>query len=561
MDLIGYLRILRRRWKLVAGTFVLVLLMVWFTLPEQPTANGAAPAAKNFTATATLVVNPDISQPPNLAYLSLFVTAGQVPGRVADQIGFKGEPQELVGNLTVVPKPESNSMTISASGTKAREAEQLANTFAEQLIAFLHDQQVTEAEATTNELEKRLSELGEQRSELDAKLRRNPGDGGLIAQRAGVQALIDTAVSSLTTAEAAKTSPAQLDVLQRAVAVEGPSPSSATGGFTAPSSPRSRFLIGGVIGLLLGAGLALLVERLDSRLRGREEAEHAYQLPVLAEIPTLPWQHRHSVSVLSAAEPGSATAEAYRALRSAILLVRAQPAGDHASVTPTIEPAVIMVTSARDGEGKTTTVANLAVVLAETGRRVLVLSLDFRNPRLHRYLNVPAGAGLSDLLSAQRTEDLRNVVRDSFFPGVQVATSGQETGHPGALLTGVGPLINEARHLADIVLIDTAPLLSVSDAVELSPHVDAALVVSRVNRTTRQQAAACQRLLSRLGVPTLGLALVGHTGTTIRFDGYQTRSSLLDQISTRFGTPRRSTADPAAGRGQHAHTKGSTNDD
>ena len=99
--------------------------------------------------------------------------------------------------------------------------------------------------------------------------------------------------------------------------------------------------------------------------------------------------------------------------------------------------------------------------------------------------------------------------RDSAFIDVQVVTADRRLGHPGALLAGAGPLIARARKLADVVLIDTAPLLSVSDAVDLSPHVDAALVVAGSTALRRSSGRSAQRLLSRLRVPAVGAVLVG----------------------------------------------------
>ena len=138
------------------------------------------------------------------------------------------------------------------------------------------------------------------------------------------------------------------------------------------------------------------------------------------------------------------------------------------------------------------------------------------------------GTGISDLLAADRGDHLDQVLKETSMPGVRVATSGQELHHPGALLASAGPMIDNARAMADVVLIDCAPMLTVSDAVDLAPYVDVALVVSRLNRTTTAHAEACHRLLSRLGVPALGTVLIGsrpagmHDG--YRFNNRQQRS-------------------------------------
>jgi capsular exopolysaccharide synthesis family protein len=554
VDLISYLGVLRRRWKILLSVVALTLVVVWVTLPG---AGQGGPAAGMYTGKATLLLNPFAETPPNLNTVAVFLTAGEVPEKAAEKAGSAEEPQQLASELLTTVDTEAGSITLAYENPDAEQAAAVPNAFADELLSELKRQQTEQ----TEQLSQQETQLERRLAELDARLRSSPSDSSAEAARDTARRLYSDVGAQLATLQNSLDAPAALTLLQRAVPLE--SGDSGGGGPIASTGGRLGVAIG--LGLMLGIALALLVERVDSRVRTREQAETAFGLPVLAEIPALPWQHRRSVSVVSAREPGSATAEAYRALRSAVLLLRPHSDRRHAGRGVAHDPAVILVTSARAAEGKTTTVANLAVVMAESGRRVLVLSLDFRNPKVHRYLDVPSGSGLSDLLSTGRAQDLELVVRDTQFPGVRVATSGQETGHPGALLASVGPLIDRARELADIVLIDTAPLLSVSDAVELSPHVDAALVVSRVNRTTSQQAAAAHRLLSRMGVPALGAVLIGTGGTPIAFDAYTVRSPFVEQIAQRFGGQTRRQNDssrPSGSRpGHRARTRGSDEDE
>jgi capsular exopolysaccharide synthesis family protein len=185
------------------------------------------------------------------------------------------------------------------------------------------------------------------------------------------------------------------------------------------------------------------------------------------------------------------------------------------------EAVVLLMTSALPGAGKTTTVANLAAVMAEAGRRVLVLSLDLRNPTLHEHFNQPNGTGISELLSADRGRHLAEVVHETDVPGVSIATSGHDTDHPGAVLASVRPLIAAARTLADVVIIDAPPMLVVSDALDVARHADVTLLVSKLNKTTRSQAEECQRLFTRFGVSALGTVLVGSRPAGARY-GYPT---------------------------------------
>lgn len=501
MDLIAYLDVLRRRWALPVAGAIVALLAVWLTLPADGT---SVRSTQNYTATSTLVASPSESAPQQLHLVALFARVGQVPERAADRLGFDGDPQVLASMITTAVDPQTITVTLSSNGMDPDEIEARVNVFAEELVEYFRERSSAEAAAQVASLERNIASARRDLRDLDARIRNDPGNTGLLAELNGLRGHAEALVAQVAALENGITAP--VEVLQPAVAVPdldgGPT-------FSPPSQTRDRLLVGAGLGLLLGFALALVAERLDSRLRSREDLEAAWELPVLAEIPRMPWRRLRSPAVLSATEPSGASAEAHRSLRSDLLLARPLPRHrEQADVVPE-QPAVFLVTSALPAEGKTTTVANLAVVMAETGRNVLVLSLDLRNPRIEDLLDVPAGAGISDLLSARRPQDLAAVTRATAFAGVSLATSGQETSHPGALLTGAAALLDEARRQADVVLVDAPPLLGVSDTLDLAVHVDAVLVVARPKRATRAQARAARRLLTRLGIRALGTAIVG----------------------------------------------------
>jgi capsular exopolysaccharide synthesis family protein len=527
MDLIGYLHVARRRWLLLVGGAMIAVVVVWVTLPA---AGKAASTTTSYRATTTMIATPSNEASLGLPTIALFATVGEVPQRVATRLGFDQDPQVLASLVTTAVDPTTSTLTISSTDTNGPAAARRVNAFADELVAHFESRARERTEAELEALNLSLARYATRMERLDREIADRSDDSTLLAEREGVQGYYQALVAEAASLQDDLTGTTPVEVLQPAVPVPA-----GTETIAPPSDPKQRLLIGAGLGLALGFALALIIERLDSRLRSREEVETALNLPVLAEIPARPWLQRRQVSILSATEPGGATAEAYRSLRSTMLLLQPDPrnAGEPVS-QPRSTPAVILVTSPRPGEGKTSTVANLAVVMAESGRRVLVLSLDFRNPRIHDYLGTPNGAGLSDLLSAGRPQDIEGVLRDTTYPGVQLATSGQETSHPGALLTSAGDLISGARELADVVLIDTAPMLAVSDAVDLSPHVDAVLVVARANRTTAGQAVAARRLLTRLGVPALGAVLVGGPNPGSR-GVYPSRLSLAQQLAERLG--------------------------
>ena len=296
-------------------------------------------------------------------------------------------------------------------------------------------------------------------------------------------------------------------------------PESATGRVT-------RAGIGGLLGLMLGLAAALTLARFDTRIRSKGAAEEALGFPVLAEIPLLRRKQRSARAILTHTDPESLAAEAYRGLRTALLVADQQrprlamsrgkgPRGasrpsrqsDH---KPSNGGRVILVVSPGIGEGKTTTTANLAVAFAESGNSVLALGCDLRRPQLHGYFGMSAKPGLTDLLAQSETQrSLDSVIRATEIPGISVATSGRPIERPGEFLTRAHALIEAARARADVVLIDTAPLLATDDASPLVPFVDEVLVVCRSGRTPVDGARRARDLLVRLQAPVVGVVLIG----------------------------------------------------
>ena len=507
MDRVNYLKVFRYRWPLLLMATGVGLLMSWLTLPPAP--QEGVPRAQSYEATATVITSPSNPKPLTMSTVALYTTAGEVPVRAAERLDYDGEPQVLASTIETAVGEDQRTLTISTTSTDGPLAARTVNAFAEELVAHFTNDESTSPEGQLDNVTESLRNISDRIERLDRQIADRPKATQLVAERDGLQTQYQALSAQAATLRSEVTGAAPLTLLQRAIAI----PATDEGVFQAPTSGPARMLLGGLIGLLLGLVLALLVERADSRIRTREDAEEAFDLPVLAEVPRLPRSRRGQHVILSAVEPGSATAEAHRALRSTLLLLRPGDPTEGGRQAPT-EPSpllrgtTLLVTSPRPSEGKTTTVANLAVVLAESGRKVLILSLDLRNSEIQDYFGIPEISGLSDILYAGRPQDLENVIRETEYPGVRIAPGGRELAHAGGLLAGVKPLLEHARQLADVVLVDSPPILTVSDALEISPHVDAALVVSRAGRTTRAQAVATHRLMSRLGVPALGTVLV-----------------------------------------------------
>ena len=316
---------------------------------------------------------------------------------------------------------------------------------------------------------------------------------------------------------------ATVSVLQ----VATPIPDDIGGGFVVPPSRALRTGIAALVGLLLGFALALVLERLDSRLRTRDQVHSALRLPIIAEVPRLTRGQKRKAKVTVAADPLAPYSDAYRVARTALThTVSRQLSGDYparrgASPERRAEAPgarLILVTSANASEGKTTSVANLAASFAETGQRVLVLDADLRSPDTHNLFDVPQGAGISDYISDPGDVSLEALVRPTSVPGVRIITAGTRLAHPESLSSRMGHLLAEVRGMADVVLIDSAPLLAAGDVFDVLPIVDTVLLVVRSGKLTDVAARRVTELLGRFQVPISGVVLLGARGR--RADGY-----------------------------------------
>lgn len=265
---------------------------------------------------------------------------------------------------------------------------------------------------------------------------------------------------------------------------------------TEPVSPRPmrNLVLGGLLGLVLGAGLAVLRGLTDTTVRDGEALQEATSAPLLGSIPYD--GHARSNPLIVGAAAQTARAEAMRKLRTNLRFVDAQ------------EPArVIAVTSAVQAEGKSTLACNLAITLAEAGWQVLLVDADLRRPRVAGYLGIPSGAGLTDVLIGEvAVEDVLQPWGDR---SLLVLPGGSVPPNPSELLgsKAMADLLLSLRELTDIVIIDTPPLLAFTDGVVVAVQADGALLVSRGGKTPRAQSAAAARALHSVSARVLGCVL------------------------------------------------------
>lgn len=248
--------------------------------------------------------------------------------------------------------------------------------------------------------------------------------------------------------------------------------------------------IGILAGAMLGAALAMVAELLDRTFKDPDEVERVVGAPILAHLPLLKKSRlmRYvrpgsvvSPMVVAFHAPRSSEAETFRVLRTGILF-RCKSEGKRA----------FMITSPSPADGKSTMIVNLAVSMAQTGKRVLLVDADLRRPTVAGSLGVPVGLGLVDYLKGQAA--FEDVCQSCEQAGLFVCTEGARTSQPAELLETdrFARFVTEARDAFDVILVDTPPLLAVADPVIVSEHVDGSLMAVRVaknNRTIVQRAA------------------------------------------------------------------------
>lgn len=274
------------------------------------------------------------------------------------------------------------------------------------------------------------------------------------------------------------------------------------------TSPWNRLFLGLIAGLMLGAGIALVREKLDHSINRPEQIEEILLVPNLAVIPqATPYLIDSGTNGggRSLLEPPGA--EAYRVLRTNLLFSEGKL-------------KTLVVTSAAPGEGKTITAVNLAAAIARQGLRVLLMECDLRRPSLSRYFEGQNGIDLTNVILEDRA--WREAIHPSGVPGLDLLLASRAIPRAGEYLAGADmkELIDEISHEYDMVILDTSPLLVAADATVLGAIVDGVLLVVRTARTDREALQQAVHQLSLVGAHVVGTVLNDPEGAVGKYSNY-----------------------------------------
>ena len=496
---------LRRRWRLVVAVALLALAVavVW-SVRRTPI----------YEATASVLVSP-VATPSGRGAAGQLLSmrdeqqvARSLPVAriVVERFASSATPEQLLRHVTVEVSGGSRILRITYADRIRSTARTGANAFATAYLAYRED-------AVAAQVKSLVADLTRQIADLTAK--KQAQDAVLAPEREATPSERDAA---LTLREAHGRQIADLQGQRQALQRTSVDPGSVIQPAGLPNRSLHRPLrnagLGLAVGLLLGAALAFVYDRVDRRLRGRDDLAELLDRPVLTSIPPLTsWRNlfgrrRRTQGLVMLEQPDSPGAEAYRTLRTRVTFLASR-----------LQVTSIMVTSAGPAEGKSTVAANLALALAEAEHDVLLVSADLRQPRVHQFFALPNQSGLPDVLTDEPLSDGK--VPASAMEGRIAGELWSVAKYLWVIVSRPAPpqvaaqlgseamrrLLEAQRKSFDFVILDCPPALAAADALALAPLVDAVLVVADRGSTNRSAAARLREQLEQAGGKVLGAVL------------------------------------------------------
>lgn len=466
----------RRKWWVIALALagLAVSLAVSFTEPKQYAATAQVLVLPSGQTSALGTTEQPVT-PTDVQTMLQLVTSAPVTSAVRHLLGSAPA-------VTATEVAQTNVIAISAISPVPARAALIANAYARAFVSTQQTAALDNLAAAEGQLRTQIRSLGKQVKQL----RRASGTASQLAALVNQQAVLREQLTQMQVSGTGDTG--DLSIVTPAIAPVSPS----------SPKPAQDGLLGLAAGLILGLAAAFLRESLDDAVASKEAAEEFGGATVLAAVPMVTsWKKRNRPLVVSLARPTSPAAEAYRSLRTSLQFAR-QDRDLH----------TILVTSPAAAEGKTSTLSNLGAVFAQAGLRVVLVSCDLRKPRLGQFFGLEERAGLTTaILGEQPVEELIQPVPGN--ENLWLLASGQLPPNPAELLNGrrAQEIFATLRGLFDLVLIDSPPVLPVTDAVVLSRDADATLLIVAAGQTRRGDLQRSAEKLAQVNARVVGIVL------------------------------------------------------
>jgi len=505
-SLSSYLRVLRRRKWVIVVCMLVVPITAYFYSARQPAQYQSSAqvylSSQDLAGALTGISSAYVDQ-ARLADTA--ASLAHVPAVARDAIAsarVKGITEAgLLGSTNIVPQTGTDILTFTVTNQQPVLAERLANAYAKAFTRYRGQLDSDAVRLARKELNDRLHALeasGEARSPLATSLRDKD------QQLATLEALQTSRTYVISSAEgAAKVSP----------------------------RPRGDAMIGLFLGAILGIGLALLLEALDTRVRSVAEVGEHLKIPQIGVVSPPPKKLLKRDQLVMMAQPRDARAEEYRVLRTNLEF--ASLAGN--------EIKTVLITSAVEEEGKSTVAANLAIAFARSGKRACLVDLDLRRPYLDRFFHLPRAKGITDVALGNVTLDEAliefdlvtgegrpaapeppDVMTDGDRGRLDVLVSGPLPPDPGEFVATqrLADILTALRNRYDIVVLDSPPLLRVGDAMTLSARADGLIVLTRLTTARRPMLRELGRIVESAPTTKIGYVVTGARNEGAYSGGY-----------------------------------------
>jgi capsular exopolysaccharide synthesis family protein len=477
-DLRAYLRVLWR-WKLLVLAFVIVIPVAVFVFVSSKPKVYAAGALLQVQALAvdTSLLGADVPAPQSQTLLSAarLVTTTAVAETAAVELGEpRSSGRELLKNVTATADVEADFITVAARAPTADRAAAVANAFATAVVKNRTNDAIGRLNATIGRVDEQLNKItGETATARDARKQ------------------LSEQLQRLRTLRAAQGNNAR--VVEPAIAS------------TSPVAPRvaRAVILAGIVGLLLAFGAVVLAQGADRKVRDPSELEELTGRPLLSAVPRSAFGDELS---------DGAAEEAFQTLRASLTYFNVDR-----------EIKSVLITSPAQGDGKTTVATNLARAMARAGKDVILVDADLRRPQVAWRFHVPGAAGLGGVLVGQTglPQAFVEPEADTLAGRLRILPAGPPPPNPSELLSSkrMTLLLEKLMQSCDLVIIDSTPLLTVSDSLPLVEVVSGTVMVARINETSKDAVRRLQSVVANAGGVLLGTVVTGATATAL-YGGY-----------------------------------------